>query len=367
MYTYFPYLPFLVFTNLNSRKQFLIIYWIFEIFTEMEAFDTLQQLGSGAYSTVTRVVRKRSSNSSNSTEYYALKTIQRSRVNSKKGASHVMSEKAALTALIECPYVVTLHDTFKDGTNLYFLLECVSGGPLHHHLRGATNHRFPISTTLFYATQVSMALGACHAHDFIYRDLKLSNILLLPSGNIKLTDFGFAKHLPWKETTRTYCGTPHAMAPEIIMLKNNNEETETNKGYDRAVDWWAFGILIYEMLQSRPPTGYEGGTVTENAIMKGHVDASFPIDIFGENTETSVLNFLFSLWRIDPATRLGGTSACGVDEVQAHPWMVDVVDDIRHGIIEPPVPNSNFFSVTEDQNQESKTLTDAEQAMFSDF
>ena len=47
--------------------------------------------------------------------------------------------------------------------------------------------------------------------------------------------------------------------------------------------------------------------------------------------------------------------------------MVDVVDDIRHGIIEPPVPNSNFFSVTEDQNQESKTLTDAEQAVFSDF
>jgi serine/threonine protein kinase len=87
----------------------------------------------------------------------------------------------------------------------------------------------------FYAAEVVLAFEYLHGKDFIYRDLKPENILLDHMGHIKITDFGFAKHVP--DITWTLCGTPDYLAPEIIQ----------SKGYSKAVDWWAVGVLIYEV------------------------------------------------------------------------------------------------------------------------
>lgn len=78
----------------------------------------------------------------------------------------------------------------------------------------------------------------------LYSDLKLDNILLSLDGHIKIGDYGLCKeHMPYGATTHTICGTPEFMAPEIL------EE----QPYDRAVDWWAYGVLMYEMLLGRAP------------------------------------------------------------------------------------------------------------------
>jgi serine/threonine protein kinase len=76
----------------------------------------------------------------------------------------------------------------------------------------------------------------------MFRDLKLENILLMPSGHIKVADYGICKeNMSYGSVTRTFCGTPDYMAPEILM----------NQKYGRAVDWWSFGILIYVMTVGR--------------------------------------------------------------------------------------------------------------------
>lgn len=74
--------------------------------------------------------------------------------------------------------------------------------------------------------------------------MKPENLLLDGRGNIKLADFGFAKVLK-KDKTYTLCGTPEYLAPEIIKGEK--------KGYGKSVDWWALGILFYEMLVGYPP------------------------------------------------------------------------------------------------------------------
>ena len=330
---------------------------------QIDQFDRLQQLGTGAYSTVS-LVRRRGKSSAVLLPFLALKTIPRSKINSTVQANHVFAERAALNTLADCPYTVTLHDTFKDETNLYFLMECVGGGPLHVHLRGAG--KFVESTAQFYAAEISFALEACHHHDIIYRDLKLSNVLLLKSGHIKLTDFGFAKVVPWGEKTMTYCGTPHAMAPEILLKQK----------YGREVDWWAFGVLLYEMMMGKPPTGYRIGALEENSILSGLANANFPPAVFGKDPQKDLPDqnaktCICQCWSVDPTTRLGGTTAHGAAEIHAHPWMSNVVEDIRLGNITPPSPNPNHFSFeANDFNGEdtvSSSLTAQQQLLFADF
>lgn len=124
--------------------------------------------------------------------------------------------------------------TFQDDTNLYMLLEYVVGGELFTHLRRAG--RFTNDMTRFYASEIVLAIEYLHSKDIIYRDLKPENLLIDHQGHIKITDFGFAKKVV--DRTWTLCGTPEYLAPEIIQ----------SKGHGKAVDWWALGILIFEML-----------------------------------------------------------------------------------------------------------------------
>ncbi len=80
-----------------------------------------------------------------------------------------------------------------------------------------------------------------HSLNVVYRDLKPENLLIDTKGNLKLTDFGFAKII--EKRTYTLCGTPEYLAPEILM----------QKGHSKPVDWWCLGILIYEMIVGIDP------------------------------------------------------------------------------------------------------------------
>ena len=167
------------------------------------------------------------------TGFYALKILKKSEVVYLKQVDHVKTEKKILEETTH-PFIVNLIGAFQDPYNLYLLLEYIIGGEFFSHLRKAG--RFPNDTSRYYAAQITLVFEHLHGLQILYRDLKPENLLLDSSGNCKVTDFGFAKKVEYR--TWTLCGTPEYLAPEIIL----------SKGHGKAVDWWACGVLIYEML-----------------------------------------------------------------------------------------------------------------------
>lgn len=104
--------------------------------------------------------------------------------------------------------------------------------------------RLPEPQVRFYAAQILLALEHLHGSNVIYRDLKPENILISKDGYLRLTDFGLSKESESRgAATSTFCGTSEYLAPEMVL----------GKAYTECVDWWEFGILIYEMLIGHAP------------------------------------------------------------------------------------------------------------------
>eukprot|EP01035_Chromulina_nebulosa_P017413 gene17413-22962_t len=113
--------------------------------------------------------------------------------------------------------------------------------------RNQKDKKFSENRARLYAAEITLALEALHVANIIYRDLKPENILLDADGHLRLTDFGLAKAnvsgSGAEGGTKTFCGTPEYLAPEILE----------NKGHGKAVDWWALGTLLFEMITGLPP------------------------------------------------------------------------------------------------------------------
>ncbi|TGZ69229.1 hypothetical protein CRM22_003854 [Opisthorchis felineus] len=198
----------------------------------LDHFERLKTLGTGSFGRVMLVRHKMDQ------KYYAMKILEKQKVVKLKQVEHTMNEKTILQA-INFPFVVGMAYSFKDNTNLYMVLDFVSGGEMFSYLRRVG--KFSEDDACFYASQVVLAFEYLHSFDLVYRDLKPENLLIDSAGYLKVTDLGFAKRISGR--TWTLCGTPEYLAPEIIL----------SKGYNKAVDWWALGILIYEMTCGYPP------------------------------------------------------------------------------------------------------------------
>ncbi|XP_006631342.1 serine/threonine-protein kinase Sgk1 [Lepisosteus oculatus] len=199
-------------------------------------FDYLKIIGKGSFGKVLLARHKESA------KYYAVKVLQKKIILKKKEQKHIMAERSVLLKNLKHPFLVGLHYSFQTTDKLYFVLDYVNGGELFYHLQ--RERVFLEPRARFYAAEMASALGYLHSLHIVYRDLKPENILLDSQGHIVLTDFGLCKEgLDPNGTTSTFCGTPEYLAPEVLQ----------KQAYDRTVDWWCLGSVLYEMLYGLPP------------------------------------------------------------------------------------------------------------------
>ncbi|QPH01272.1 cAMP-dependent protein kinase catalytic subunit [Epichloe festucae Fl1] len=262
-------------------------------------FDILRTLGTGSFGRVHLVQSKHNQ------RFYAIKVLKKAQVVKMKQVEHTNDERRMLSD-VKHPFLITLWGTFQDWKNVYMVMDFVEGGELFSLLR--KSGRFPNPVAKFYAAEATLALEYLHSKNIIYRDLKPENLLLDRHGHLKITDFGFAKRVPDK--TWTLCGTPDYLAPEVV----------SNKGYNKSVDWWSLGILIYEMLCGYTPFWDSGSPmrIYEN-ILKGKI--KYPAYI-----NADAQNLLERLITADLTKRLGNLYG-GPQDVKSHPWFAEVTWD----------------------------------------
>lgn len=187
----------------------------------------------------------------------------------------------------------------QDDKHIYFLLEVLLGGELFKFLRAET--QFPESWSRFFSASVLLAFCDLHERKIAYRDLKPENLVMDSNGFLKLVDFGLAKKVDSGKTW-TLCGTPDYLAPEVIL----------NEGHDWAVDYWALGVLIYEMTAGSPPFYADDPMEVYEKILSGHV--SIP-----NHFSRSLADLVKKLLRTYQSKRLGRTKG-GTAAIMKHKW-----------------------------------------------
>uniref|UniRef100_A0A8C3HBV2 cAMP-dependent protein kinase catalytic subunit alpha n=1 Tax=Chrysemys picta bellii TaxID=8478 RepID=A0A8C3HBV2_CHRPI len=299
----------------------------------LDQFDRIKTLGTGFFGRVMLVKHKETGN------HYAMKIMDKKKVVKLKQIEHPFNNKWILQA-ITFPLLVKLEYSFKDKSQP--LRE--PGGQGDGRVSDSEPHAW------FYAAQIILTFEYLHSLDVIYRNLKPENLLIDQQASplsvfwLQVTDFGFAKRV--KDRTWTLCGTPEFLAPEIIL----------SKGYNKAVDWWALGVLIYEMA---PIQIYE-------KIVSGKVR-------FPGHFSSELRDLLRNLLQVDLTRRFGNLKN-GVNDIKHHKWFAttDWIAIYQRKVEAPflpkckgPCDTSNFDNYEEEEIRVSVTEECAKE--FAEF
>lgn len=284
-------------------------------------FELIKVIGRGSYAKVF-VARVRKT-----ARIYAMKVIKKESVTDDEDIDWVQTEKHVFETASNYPFLVGLHSCFQTPSRLCFVIEFVSGGDLMFHMQ--RQRKLPESHARFYSGEIILALNFLHKRGVIYRDLKLDNVLLDSEGHIKLTDYGMCKEGIWPgEKTSTFCGTPNYIAPEILR----------GKDYDFSVDYWALGVLMYEMMAGRSPFDIAGAGDNPEQNQEDflfQVILEKPIRI-PRNLSVKASSVLKGFLSKDPLQRLG-CNENGFTDIQAHPFFRDIHwEELETKQIEPP-------------------------------
>ena len=263
-----------------------------------EDFEPLKLLGTGSFGRVL-LVRSKINN-----KLYAMKILLKSFLKKSHQEEHTKTERD-LMVTINCPFIVNIKYAFQDEIQLYLITEFMQGGDMFFHLH--ESGKFKRERAKFYIIELILAIEYLHKNNMVYRDLKPENILMDKDGHIKITDFGLSKILDdINDKAFTLCGTPQYIAPEVIY----------KKGYDKGVDWWSLGCVLYEMLTGALPFYIpSGGKISHKTFQ---VPVKFP-----KNMNKDDIDLISKLLINDPKKRLGNGPE-DASAIKAHSYFKDV-------------------------------------------
>nr|AML77393.1 putative LOV domain-containing protein [Platycodon grandiflorus] len=289
----------------------------------LDHFKPIRPLGCGDTGSVHLVELKGTG------ELYAMKAMDKSVMLNRNKVHRAIVERDIIS-LLDHPFLPTLYSSFQTSTHVCLITDFCPGGELFALLDKQPLKYFKEESARFYAAEVVIGLEYLHCLGIIYRDLKPENILLQKDGHVVLTDFDLSfktsckpqiiKHSQPKTRrsgnqpppmfvsapvtqSNSFVGTEEYIAPEII----------TGESHSSAIDWWAVGILLYEMLYGRTPFRGKNRQKTFANIL--HKDLTFPSSI---PVSLAGRQLIHALLNRDPASRLGSNG--GANVIKEHPF-----------------------------------------------
>jgi serine/threonine protein kinase len=235
---------------------------------------------------------------------------------------HVINEMRIMS-LLESAFVAPLFGFGQDPQFLYLIMDYISGGDLYESMVEHPEY-FGVETARFHGFCMALALEHLHLRSVAYRDLKPENILVRDNGYPVLTDFGFSKFIVGP--TFTFCGTADYLAPEVIK----------GTGYDDAADWWALGILIFEVAELE--TLFGGSDLAPDVVVQ-NVLVGLPSALRGRpNLKPAVQAVVSEFCKVDPSERIGYIG--GIEEIAEFQFFKDLDHDavINHRAKAPFIP-----------------------------
>ena len=275
-------------------------------------FEHLKLLGTGSFGRVLLVRKK------DNKKLYAMKILLKSYLKRYHQEEHTKAERDLMVSM-NSPFIINIKYAFQDETQLYIVTEFMQGGDMFFHLHENENNKFDRERAKFYIIELLLALEYLHQNNMIYRDLKPENILMDKDGHIKIADFGLSKELnDINDTANTLCGTPQYLAPEVIIKKE----------YDKGVDWWSLGCLLYEFL-----TGCLPFNISPNQMILRPYKT--PLQFPPEMDKTDI-DLIRKLLTVDPKKRIGYGSN-DANDIKNHPYFKDVDwEKYKRKEIKPP-------------------------------
>lgn len=338
-----------------------------------ETFKKIKIIGKGDVGRIYLVEHKENG------KLYAMKVLEKEEMVQRNKVKRVLTEREIL-ATSNHPFIVTLYWSFQSFEKLFFVMEYCAGGEFFRMLQTQPGKCLPEDSVRFYSAEVLLALEYLHMMGFIYRDLKPENILVHGTGHLMLTDFDLSKQAATSVNpqvikkmfsqkteifstpellTNSFVGTAEYIAPEVIK----------GFGQSSAVDWWTFGILMYEMLYGCTPFRGKSQDDTFSLILDGEL--SFPQNHI-HPVSSACKSLMKKLLSPDPKKRLG--TVHGSSDIKKHKFFDGINFALIRNMTPPIIPKidsptdtSNFRTIEDTGDDTDKEFTEDPLSPFKDF
>ena len=289
-----------------------------------------------------------------SEKIYAVKQMEKKFILSTLNTLQTIYDEIEIQGRIFHPNIVKLYNYYENTTSIYMIMEYVNNGNLYSIIRRKKALSEYDAYNFFY--QVCKSIYFLHKNNIIHRDIKAENILIDDKNNCKLCDFGWSVILNKDYGRKTFCGTMEYMAPEII----NNEE------YDKSIDIWSLGVLLYELIHGYNPFDTEEKQKEKlNILVHNIINENYKIN---ENVSKECKDLIEKMLEKDPKKRIK------IEEILIHPFIInnkylnkENVDDDELKINTPYINNFHCTPEKEKTILRNKTYIPNEIKMCKTF